>query len=198
MTSSLTSVQLLQAYASGYFPMADSRDGEKLYWYSPQERGILPLDSFHVPRSLQKFMRQCPYEVRFNTAFEQVIRACADAKTENRRETWINDQIIALYSELAEKSHAHSVECWQDDQLAGGLYGVSLGSAFFGESMFSNRTNASKVALVHLVTRLREKGYTLLDTQYTNDHLMQFGIKSVEKAEYLRLLYNALRISAVF
>jgi leucyl/phenylalanyl-tRNA--protein transferase len=191
----ITAELLLNAYASGYFPMADDRNAKELYWFSPEERGILPLDTFHVPRSLQKFIRNCPYEVTFDKAFEQVIRACADAKSEKRDSTWINDQIITLYCQLAEMGYAHSVECWNKGQLVGGLYGVALGGAFFGESMFSMAENASKVALVHLVECLRGLGYQLLDTQYVNDHLLQFGVKSIPKAEYMKLLESALQIT---
>ncbi len=191
----LTVNVLLSAYAAGYFPMADSRDAEELYWYSPEERGILPLDAFHIPRSLRKFMRAHPYEIKFNTAFPDVIRACAEMKSEKRRETWINDKIISLYCELAELGYAHSVEAWLDSRLVGGLYGVSLGRAFFGESMFSRADNASKIALVHLVERLHALGYILLDTQYINDHLLQFGAKSIPRTTYMQLLEKALAIT---
>jgi leucyl/phenylalanyl-tRNA--protein transferase len=148
-----------------------------------------------VPGSLKKFLRHSPYEVRVDTDFEQVIRACADARTTTRQGTWINDEIIRLYCELARRGFAHSVECWQDERLVGGLYGVSLGGAFFGESMFSLAENASKVALVHLVERLRAAGYTLLDTQYVNEHLLQFGVIEIARADYLKLLENALKVS---
>lgn len=195
MSTPLTINDLISAYASGYFPMAEGRDTKELYWYSPEERGIILLDKFNIPRSLMKFMRHCHYEIKFDTAFEQVIRACADTKSEKRDNTWINDEIIYLYCELAQAGYAHSVECWTGDKLSGGLYGVSLGGAFFGESMFSHAPNASKVALVHLVSKLRDLGYTLLDTQYTNDHLMQFGVTSVKKTEYLEMLENALKNS---
>lgn len=197
MQPALTADMLLRAYASGYFPMAGSRDEKELRWYSPEERGILPLDGFHIPRSLCKFMRRNPYEVKYDTAFPQVIRACADARSAKRTDTWINDEIISLYCELAEKGYAHSVECWQDGTLAGGLYGIALGSAFFGESMFSIRDNASKIALVHLVERLCELGYTLLDTQYINDHLTQFGAKTLPKSDYMKLLAHALAVTPV-
>ncbi len=193
--TALTTEQLLDAYSTGYFPMADSRKAEELYWYYPVRRGILPLDHFHVPRSLQKFLRHSPYEIKFSTAFEQVIRACADARSQKRQDTWINEHIIALYCELAKQGHAHSVECWQEGALMGGLYGVSLGAAFFGESMFSLASNASKVALVHLVARLKTAGYSLLDTQYVNDHLLQFGAIEIPRADYLELLEKALNAS---
>lgn len=193
--SSLTADELLAAYAQGYFPMADSRHAEELYWYYPERRGILPLDDFHVPGSLKKFLRNSPYEVRMDTAFESVIRACAETRNLKRHDTWINDEIIALYCELAHRGFAHSVECWQGETLAGGLYGVSLGGAFFGESMFSHAPNASKVALVHLVDRLRRVGYMLLDTQYVNAHLLQFGVKEIVRGDYLALLAKALKVS---
>lgn len=191
----LTPDLLLSAYAQGYFPMADSADAAELHWFSPVRRGVLPLDDgFHVPRSLRKFMRSQPFELRVSTAFEAVIRGCA-AMRDERQETWINDEIIRLYCELAARGHAHSVECWQQGRLAGGLYGVTLGGAFFGESMFSLMPGASKVALVHLVERLRAAGYTLLDTQYVNDHLRQFGVQEVPRKRYLALLAEALAVS---
>lgn len=183
---------LLAAYARGYFPMADGREGDELHWYSPMRRGMMPLDErFHVPRSLKKFMKHCPYEVRVDSAFVEVIRACADS----RKDTWINDMIIDLYEQLAAQEDAHSVECWHEGTLVGGLYGVSIGGAFFGESMFSLKPHASKVALVHLIERLRAAGYTLLDTQYVNDHLRQFGVLEVPRADYLAYLENALKAS---
>ena len=137
---------ILQAYRQGIFPMAESRDGQELGWYDPQMRGILPLDRFHVPKRLVQKIRRTPFRITFNAAFEQVIRSCADA----RESTWINDEIIALYSELHHQGHAHSVEAWDGATLAGGVYGIAMGSAFFGESMFSVKTDASKIALVYL------------------------------------------------
>ncbi|HEU5048215.1 MAG TPA: leucyl/phenylalanyl-tRNA--protein transferase [Rickettsiales bacterium] len=198
MQDSLTPEQLLLAYANGYFPMADSRDAQELYWYAPEERGILPLEHFHIPRSLKKFMRHCDYEVTFDRVFPEVIRACAEITSPKRKQTWINDQIIALYCELAQHGYAHSAECWHEGKLVGGLYGVSLGGAFFGESMFSRSDNASKVALVHLVERLRERNFILLDTQYINDHLLQFGAVTVTKAHYMKRLAEALKIATHF
>jgi leucyl/phenylalanyl-tRNA--protein transferase len=194
-SSEITASRLLHAYANGYFPMADGRNESELYWYTPQLRGILPLDNFHIPGSLKKFLRHCPYRVKVDTAFEKVIRACADTRTGKPGGTWINDTIIALYCELARDGVAHSVECWQDGELAGGLYGVSLGGAFFGESMFSQAPNASKVALMHLVERLKAAGYLLLDTQYVNDHLKQFGVREIAREDYLALLAKALNAS---
>lgn len=190
----LTTDDLLAAYAQGLFPMADSRNGQELRWYSPIRRGILPLDDrFHIPRSLKKFMRHCPYDIRVDTAFGDVIRACADTRTPEREDTWINDTIITLYEMLARQGHAHSVESWHEGKLVGGLYGVSLGRAFFGESMFSTQPHASKVALVHLVAILREAGYLLLDTQYVNDHLRQFGVLEIPRITYQAMLHQALQ-----
>jgi leucyl/phenylalanyl-tRNA--protein transferase len=195
MPNPLSTDQLLNAYASGYFPMAEGRDSGEIYWYYPEHRGVLPLQSFHVSKSLQKFIRSNPYQVTVDHAFEQVIRACADTVTAKRENTWINEDIIQAYYELARQGHAHSIECWQEQKLVGGLYGVSLGGAFFGESMFSNAVNASKVALVYLVERLKKAGYQLLDTQYVNDHLLQFGVREIPRADYLALLEKALYVS---
>lgn len=182
---------LLSAYANGYFPMADSRKGTELHWFYPQKRGILPLDQFHIPKSLNKFIKNNKIEYSVNRCFREVITACA---TRNE-DTWINDEIITLYCELHELGFAHSVECWKDNALIGGLYGVSIGGAFFGESMFSHAPNGSKCALVHLVTRLKEAGYTLLDTQYVNDHLKQFGVIEIPRDVYLETLDAALQIT---
>ncbi len=233
----LTPHLLLQAYAQGYFPMAESRHGDDIRWYEPELRGVIPLENFHVPRSLEKFLKKAPFHYSMNRAFSEVIRACAQ-----RDSTWINDEIIDLYCQLHEMGHAHSVEVWtrhslplvsrpkdrgiqncksseellrfkqstdclkldprdkmptdilreDDDVLIGGLYGVSLGRAFFGESMFSRTSNASKAALVFLVQQLRDHGYTLLDAQYVNDHLKQFGIIEITKEAYLARLKEAL------
>jgi leucyl/phenylalanyl-tRNA--protein transferase len=183
----LTPALLLQAYAKGYFPMAASSRSRTLHWYSPDMRGILPLENFHVPRSLARFMRRCPFTITVDKAFTEVMRGCAD-----REHSWINDTIVSLYGELHKLGHAHSVECWQGDALVGGIYGVSLGGAFFGESMFSRRPNASKVALAHLVELLKNTGYTLFDTQYGNEHIAQFGVIEIPKEEYLKRLETAL------
>ena len=190
----LTVELLLAAYANGYFPMAKSREDKAIYWYYPEERGIIPLDAFHVPRSLARFMRKEPFRITTNTAFKKVIQGCAEVGKGARDGTWINDAIIRTYSELHAHGFAHSVECWEDEKLVGGVYGVALGSAFFGESMFSRTPNASKVALVHLVTLLREAGYTLLDTQFVNDHLLQFGVIEIPREEYLAQLLEAMRV----
>ena len=188
----LTPALLLAAYAQGYFPMAASRNETALRWYRPDLRGVLPLEGFRVPKSLAKAMRASPYRLTMDTAFESVIRACADTRAPGRDDSWINDEIVMLYTELARLGHAHSVECWHDDELMGGLYGVSLGRAFFGESMFSRAPNASKIALVHLVDWLKREGYTLLDTQYVNPHLLQFGVVEVPGDVYRLLLDEAI------
>ncbi|OCJ03647.1 leucyl/phenylalanyl-tRNA--protein transferase [Rhizobium sp. AC44/96] len=182
---------LLRAYSIGLFPMAESADDPEIFWVEPDLRGVLPLDEFHVSKSLAKTVRQKPFDIRFNHDFDAVIAACA-AETTDRPSTWINDTIKRLYSTLHQMGHAHSVEAWDGDELVGGLYGVSLGSAFFGESMFSRRTNASKICLVNLVNRLCEKGFTLLDTQFTTEHLKTFGAIDVPKDEYAHMLSAAM------
>ena len=193
----LTPDILLAAYAAGIFPMAESADDPKLFWVDPHRRGILPLDAFHVPRRLRRVVRQGSFEIRCDSAFEDIIRACAEA-TEKRPNTWINDEIVRLYSALFARGAAHSVEAWQDATLVGGLYGVSLGAVFFGESMFSRVTDASKVALVHLAARLRLGGYRLLDTQFLTPHLARFGGVEIPRARYRRLLAEALAYRASF
>ena len=197
MAIRLTPDILLEAYAAGIFPMAESADDPELFWVDPNRRGIIPLDAFHVPRRLQRMLRRRGFAVRVDSAFAAVIRGCAEAG-ETRPSTWINDEIIRLYSALAARGAAHSVECWRGEELVGGLYGVSLGAAFFGESMFSRVTDASKVALVHLVARLKLGGYRLLDTQFVTPHLAQFGAIEISRARYHRLLADALRYRAVF
>lgn len=189
--SAITPDILLRAYASGLFPMAESADDPDIFWVQPKLRGIIPLDSFHVSRSLAKAIRAKPFEIRYNTAFDRVMRLCAEPAAD-RPTTWINPLILLLYGELHKMGYAHSVEAWEGNELVGGLYGVSLGSAFFGESMFSRRTNASKICLVHLVERLKEKGFTLLDTQFTTDHLKTFGAVDVPRKQYEKLLAAAM------
>ena len=184
---------LLRAYSIGLFPMAESSDDPEIFWVEPEMRGILPLDGFHISKSLAKTVRKRPFDIRFDTAFERVITYCAEP-AEDRPSTWINTTIRKLYTELHRMGHAHSAEAWEDEELVGGLYGVSLGSAFFGESMFSRRTNASKICLVHLVERLRAKGFTLLDTQFTTEHLKTFGAIDIPKDEYLKLLKKAVDV----
>lgn len=182
---------LLRAYSIGLFPMAESADDPEIFWVEPEVRGVLPLEDFHVSKSLAKAIRRRPFDIRVDTVFDRVIDLCAEA-AEDRPNTWINATIRLLYSELHRMGHAHSVEAWEGEELVGGLYGVSLGSAFFGESMFSRRTNASKICLVHLVDRLRAKNFTLLDTQFTTEHLKTFGAVDVPKEEYLEMLKEAV------
>lgn len=192
----LTPDILLRAYAAGIFPMAESATAKDLHWYDPPVRAIIPLDDrFHVSRRLKRTLRQRPFSVRLNTAFAEVMKACA-APRPGHPETWINGEIISLYSDLHKMGHAHSIECWNGDRLIGGLYGVSLGSAFFGESMFSLETDASKVALVHLVALMRHCRFTLLDTQFQTEHLARFGTLEITRANYHHLLASALEHSA--
>lgn len=190
-TQRLTAEILLRAYAEGLFPMAEARNDPTLYWISPDTRGIIPLDSFHVPRRLARTIRSERFAVTADTAFHRVIGACA-APTPGREETWINAEILALYTELFERGHAHSIECWHDGKLAGGLYGVKLGAAFFGESMFSLSRDASKVALAHLVARLRRGGFELLDTQFITGHLATLGAREIPREAYLARLKKAI------
>ncbi len=187
----LTPDLLLRAYAGGVFPMAENAGDADVFWVEPKKRGVIPLDRFHVPRSLAKTVRADRFEVRVNTAFADVMHACAENHP-NRPQTWINEAILSGYKALHEIGHAHSVECWQDGALMGGLYGVSLRGAFFGESMFSRATDASKVALVHLVARLRAGGFTLLDTQFLTPHLAHFGALEISKQRYQSRLQTAL------
>jgi len=182
---------LLRAYAAGYFPMAESARSATLLWVDPPQRGILPLDGLHISKSLRRLVRRPGFDVTVNRAFDTVIRACAKA-TPDRPETWINGDIIELYGALHRRGHAHSIECWDGEEFAGGLYGVSLGGAFFGESMVSRRTGASKVALVHLVAQLRADGFTLLDTQFKTDHLARLGCVEIPKTDYEQMLDTAL------
>lgn len=182
---------LLRAYASGLFPMAESADDPDLFWVEPEFRGVIPLDQFHVPRRLQRTIRKNPFEIRFNTAFGEVMRGCAEA-TPDRPNTWINTTIRELYGSLHRLGHAHSVEAWQDGQLVGGLYGVSLRQAFFGESMFSRQSDASKICLVYLVERLKTRGFGLLDTQFTTAHLKTFGAIDIPRDRYETVLEKAM------
>ncbi len=188
---------LLCAYSVGIFPMANDRHDREIFWVEPRRRGILPLDRFHVPRSLRKVLARGTFELTVDRAFEAVIRACAEP-TPARPRTWLNDDLIEAYCDLHAAGHAHSVEAWADGALAGGLYGVSMGAAFFGESMFSRRRDASKVALVHLVERLRAGGFMLLDSQFMTDHLRQFGGIEIDRGLYRRLLRQALLANASF
>ncbi len=188
---------LLAAYAAGVFPMAESADDPELFWVDPHRRGILPLDAFHAPHRLRRVLRQGRFEIRCDRDFEAVIRSCAEA-AEKRPNTWINDEILRLYGALFIAGAAHSVECRRAGMLVGGLYGVSIGGAFFGESMFSRETDASKVALVHLVARLRLGGYRLLDIQFLTPHLARFGAIEISRRRYRRMLASALAYRASF
>ena len=193
---------LIKAYALGVFPMAEHHDDDRIFFVDPDERGILPLDDVHLPRSLKKRVRQRPYRITVDTAFDQVIDGCR-AITTTREESWINPQIRQLYCALHRLGFAHSVEAWLDPedsppQLVGGLYGVALAGAFFGESMFSRATDASKIALVHLMARLKAGGFTLLDTQFTNPHLEQFGVLEIPRDDFKTLLSTALAVDAAF
>ncbi len=182
---------LLEAYCTGLFPMAV--DHEQIEWFSPDPRGIIPLGAFHVPHGLKRVLRKNVFEIRFDTEFEQVIRACG-----RRAETWINEEIIASYVNLFRLGFAHSVESWREGRLTGGLYGVGVFGAFFGESMFHREADASKVALVALVEHLRERGYRLLDIQYVTDHLRAFGAVEIPRPRYMRLLQQALTVHCEF
>jgi len=193
----ITPELMLRAYAAGIFPMAESKTAEKVYWVDPRERGVLPLDDFHVPKSLRKTVRKGVFEVRCNSAFEATLAECG-RRTPDRKDTWINDDIERCVLELHRMGFAHSVECWRDGELVGGLYGISLGAAFFGESMFSRVPDGSKVALVHLVARLKYGGFRLLDTQFVTDHLARFGVIEIPARDYLVLLEDALKYQAVF
>lgn len=193
----LTPDLVLRAYCLGIFPMARFRDDPFVQWVAPERRGILPLDDVHVPRRLRRTVRSGRFQVRCNTAFADVIAACAEL-TDSRDETWINGEIERVYTQLNALGHAHSVEAWADGVLAGGLYGVHIGGAFFGESMFSRQRDASKVALVHLVARLRHGGFSLLDTQFVTEHLATFGAVEISAPDYLQRLDAALRQSARF
>lgn len=188
---------LVSAYSSGWFPMAVDR-GE-IRWYSPDPRGVIPLDTFHVPSRLARVIRRGNFSIAVNREFERVMRACAEAdRNDDDPGTWISEEIIESYVELHRLGLAHSVETWQEDRLVGGLYGVALGGAFFGESMFHHATDASKVALAALVERMRDRGFTLLDIQWVTPHLEQFGAVEISRGKYLQLLAEALPIEATF
>lgn len=194
-TARLTPDLVLNAYAQGLFPMAEARDDTTLYWISPDARGVIPLDGLHVSRRLARTIRSDRFTVTSNVAFAEVIAACA-APAPGRDQTWINREIEELYVALHARGHAHSIECWRDGQLAGGLYGVKLGAAFFGESMFSRERDASKVALAHLVARLRIGGFRLLDTQFITAHLARMGAREIPRDVYLGRLSRAVATKA--
>jgi leucyl/phenylalanyl-tRNA--protein transferase len=193
----ITPELMLRAYRIGLFPMAESRDARTLYWLDPEQRGVIPLEGFHMPRRLARRVRQAPYRITANHAFAEVLTQCA-APRASSSESWINGEIRALFLALHAQGHAHSIEAWADDQLVGGLYGVSLGAAFFGESMFSRADDASKIALVHLVARLRLGGFTLLDAQFQTPHLAQFGTEELPRTLYKQRLSVAVEASARF
>ena len=195
--SSFGPEDLLNCYRRGVFPMADARDDPRVFLMDPELRGIIPLDHLHISRSLSKFMRKMELTVSFDKAFATVISKCSE-EAPDRKNTWINAGIEYLYTRLHDQGNAHSVEVWEGDELVGGLYGVSLGGAFFGESMFSRRTNASKVALVKLVERLRAANYSLLDTQFLTDHLQTMGAIEITRSHYKSLLEKALAIETSF
>jgi leucyl/phenylalanyl-tRNA--protein transferase len=182
---------LLQGYRLGVFPMA--MDDSEIEWFSPDPRAILPLDKFHIPHTLERIVRKKSFEIRINTSFPEVMQECAQ-----RAETWINDEIIESYTGLLQLGHAHSVEAWQNDELAGGLYGVAIGGAFFGESMFHHVRDASKFALLALVERLRERRFALLDTQWLTPHLEKFGAVEIPRHQYLHLLSSAVNLPRRF
>lgn len=188
---------LLRAYAEGIFPMAESATESEVFWVRPERRGVLPLDGFHIPRSLARTLRRNPFEIRLDNDFDAVIAGCATARR-TQASTWINDPIRRAYRRLFEIGHCHTVEAWKDERLVGGLYGVTLGAAFFGESMFTRVTDASKVCLVHLVEHLRARGFLLLDTQFLNDHLARFGAIEIPRRKYEQLLAEALPQPAEF
>jgi leucyl/phenylalanyl-tRNA--protein transferase len=188
---------LLQAYRIGVFPMGERRDDPKLYWLDPRLRAVLPLDGFHLPRRLARTVRSGQFEVTADTAFREVMRACAEPRP-GHPESWINEPIIDLYGKLFDRGHAHSVECRSQGRLVGGLYGVSVGAAFFGESMFSRERDASKVALVHLVARLIKGGFRLLDCQFMTEHLRGFGAVEIPREQFKARLADAVEATATF
>ena len=186
---------LLKAYAKGIFPMSDSRSSDNIKWFSPNKRGIIPLDSFHIPRRLKKTIRNNPYKILVDTSFEKVIKECAK-KNPGRTETWINDTIIEMYIDLFNDGYAHSVECWENNELVGGLYGISLGAAFFGESMFSHSTDASKIALTALVRIISAKNFQLIDCQVPSEHLFSLGAKNIPRDIFSGQLQAALAVES--
>lgn len=190
---------LIHAYSQGIFPMAETATSEDIYWVDPEIRGIIPLEEFHLPHRLMRKIRQTPFDVRIDTDFITVIEGCATSgENRGREETWINDQIISLYGRLFDQGYVHTVECWQQDHMVGGLYGVSLGGAFCGESMFHTVTDASKVALAYLVARLKAGGFCLLDTQFVTPHLSRFGAIEISRHDYRMRLQEALKINGDF
>ena len=188
---------LIRAYASGVFPMSESADDPEVFWVRPESRGVIPLNGFHMPRSLAKTIRREQFEIRRDFDFDRVIDGCAEPRP-GRRRTWINGPIREAYAELFRRGHCHTVEAWREGRLVGGLYGVSLGRAFFGESMFARERDASKVCLAHLVEHLKAQGFELLDTQFTTEHLKRFGAVDMPRGRYERILAEALSGEAKF
>lgn len=197
MNDDLTIEDVITAYKSGFFPMAENRDSSEFHWYDPPLRGQLSIERLHIPERLKRTVLRFPYDIRIDTAFAQVIDGCA-AQAPDRPETWINDGIRSLFIDLHKSGYAHSVEAWKDNELAGGLYGLAIGGAFMGESMFSRARDASKICLVHLCARLWKGGFTVLDTQFTNPHLEQFGVHEIPREDYLNKLQGALGIRGDF
>ena len=193
MTTTLTPEILLSAYAGGIFPMAEHRDDNELFWVDPRQRGVFPLNDFHISRSLRKTIRSEQFRITFDADFSGVVQGCAD-----REETWINDMLFDLYSQLHRAHAARSVEIWEKDQLVGGVFGITLGGVFFGESMFSRRTDASKVALAYLIDHLNMGGFSLFDTQFITTHLASLGAQEISRASYRAQLKTALEIDADF
>jgi len=193
----LTPANIIKAYSVGIFPMAENYSDQKIYWINPQNRGILPLGGLHISKSLRKTIKRKSFNVTYNYNFRHIIQECAKIGS-RRPETWINQEIMEAYIELHKIGYAHSIECWKDNKIVGGLYGIALGGAFFGESMFSQQSNASKIALVHLVAILKDRGFILLDTQFTSDHLETMGVIEISRENYLKKLKNALAKSPVF
>ena len=181
---------LIYAYSNGYFPMSHDEENGEIFWHRPDSRGVIPLDKFYASKNLRRLWRNNPYTFKMNTAFKQVIEACAERET-----TWINSEIIDAYTELSELGYAISFEVWKDDKLVGGLYGIAIERAFFGESMFSRETNTSKLALIYLIEHLKSNDFELLDTQYLNDHLKQFGAIEIPDLKYMKMLNKAIAIS---
>jgi len=188
----ITPEQLIQTYMLGIFPMSDSRNSEKTYFVNPEQRCVIPIKEFHVSKSLLRLIRKRPFKITLSNAFPEVIRSCA---TINRIDTWINNEIETLFVQLNKQHYAHSIECWKDDKLVGGIYGVALGGVFFAESMFSSVSNASKIALVNLVARLWKTGFQLLDVQFLNDHLIQFGAYQIKNTEFKEKLEIAMNLN---
>lgn len=193
LSQGLTPELLLHAYSNGIFPMSEGRDTDDVFWVDPRKRGVFPLDGFRISRSLRRAIRTSPFRITFDTDFSRVVAGCAD-----REETWINGPITRLYAALADAGFAHSVEVWDEQQLVGGVYGVTIGAAFFGESMFSTRTNASKIALAYLIDKLRSSGFVLFDTQFITDHLSSLGAVEIPRGTYRRNLAEAIEIEADF